>query len=390
MNILFVTYHTCARADKEARALEAAGHQVIILQHVAASEEILYATELSSFYRNEIDLAKRIIYFAEWAEVIHVHNEPNWIVRAAAMARDRACPDTPLVFDAHDLESQRESGEVDQDETPAIHAADAIIVPSRAYKEGVERIYNLPGTPVEVIYSFCSKRDFIDDPLPRVNGVVYEGATVCELKNFTRQTPGYKHYRDYVSLTKQFTFYEIPFHLYGVRSEFKLPYLAAGAVVHDVYSYPVMMRQLSRYDWGLCGHIEDHPQWQKAMPNKLFEYLAAGIPVLSINAKEVGELIEEYEIGMVAENMNELAAMARNKQYRAAKVDNVHKHRGKFTMECQTDKIEALYGQAADNRRRRLETKLQMPTCNSGRKADGSWVCFGKPQAVAKNNRGSD
>ena len=80
MNIVFVTYHTCARANKMAQALAAYGHQVIILQHLAASEEILYDQQLSAFYRDRHDLADKISDFCEWADIFHVHNEPDWPV----------------------------------------------------------------------------------------------------------------------------------------------------------------------------------------------------------------------------------------------------------------------------------------------------------------------
>jgi coproporphyrinogen III oxidase-like Fe-S oxidoreductase len=66
MNILFVTYNTCARAAKEAKALDESGrHQVIILQYATASEEILYSSPgLVSFYRTRDDLLRRAVIMA--------------------------------------------------------------------------------------------------------------------------------------------------------------------------------------------------------------------------------------------------------------------------------------------------------------------------------------
>jgi len=393
MNILFVTYHTCARVAKEAKALEAAGHQVIILQHVAASEEILYATELASFYRTEQGLLDRISYFGEWSEVIHVHNEPNWIVPVAAAARDVTCPEVPIIFDIHDLESQRENGNIDKHEGSAIHAADAFIFPSKGYEKGIKKVWNVGKVPSRVIYSFCNREDIVTDPLPRVNGLVYEGMTIAPLKGFEANDSGYKRYRDYVELTKQLTKSYVPFHLYGVRKEFHQVYTDAGAIVNEIMRFPDMMRQLSRYDWGLCGHLDNHPQWQKAMPNKLFEYLAAGIPVISINAGEVSEFIKENRFGFVAENIDDLVsylAMDANlieenemSSMREDCTENISKNINKFVMENQVPEIEALYAEAARYRKDRLDAGVPMQH-GLRRGADvESWVCFDKPAASA-------
>ena len=382
MNILFVTYNTCARAAKEARALESAGHQVIILQHVAVSEEILYATELSSFYGADQDLLERISYFGDWAEVIHVHNEPSWMVKAAATVRDMVCPLVPVIFDVHDLDSMREDGSVDKDEEPAIRAADAFIFPSKAYKAGIGSKYIIGSMPQRVIYSMCSRNDIVTDPLPRVNGIVYEGAIVAPVKNFNPQTPGYKKYRDYTDLTKKLTASGIPFHLYGVRNEFQPSYLAAGAVVHGMHRFPDMMRQLSRYDWGLCGHLDSHPQWQKAMPNKLFEYIAAGIPVISINAGEVSEFVVNNCFGSSALHFSYLIKVLKDKKWREICAESIRENRHKFTMESQVPEIEALYAEAAAYRKSRLEAGLSMCNGEAGREADGKWVCFGNKVAT--------
>ena len=92
MNIVFVAYHTCARAQKMAKALISAGHQVIVLQHLAASGEILYDQQLSSFYNDREHLAKKVDTFNDWADVYHVHNEPDWMVYVTRKAAESSYP----------------------------------------------------------------------------------------------------------------------------------------------------------------------------------------------------------------------------------------------------------------------------------------------------------
>jgi len=68
-----------------------------------------------------------------------------------------------------------------------------------------------------------------------------------------------------------------------------------------------MLKQISRYDWGFCGSPIDHPQWHMAMPNKLFDYIAAGIPVIVYKADESAKFVREHGLGIVIEDLEELA-----------------------------------------------------------------------------------
>jgi glycosyltransferase involved in cell wall biosynthesis len=157
-----------------------------------------------------------------------------------------------------------------------------------------------------------------------------------------------------------------------------------------MHRFPDMMRQLSRYDWGLCGHLDSHPQWQKAMPNKLFEYIAAGIPIISINAGEVSEFVNEHGIGYSADGADYLNRIATDSVLRNAYADVIMEKRHKFTMESQVPEIEALYAEAAAYRKGRLEAGLSVRDRQEGREADGKWVCFGNKVAAPKDNGGGD
>ena len=279
MNIVFVTHHTCARAQKMARALINAGHQVIILQHLAASLEILYDQQLSSFYNDRDDLADKVNVFNDWADIFHCHNEPDWLVWITAEAAER-----PVVYDCHDLNSQRK-GQADQDEVKAFAVVDACIFPSMAYAYGAIKYHNVDRKvfPFEVVFSMCNKDDRPIDYPPKIDAIVYEGHHIAPLKNtmFEPGFEGYYGYRDYREFVARCTAMQIPTALYGTRKDFEESYSQRGALVNRMLPFKTMMRELTRYSWGFCGHPDDHPQWQKAMPNKLFEYLTAGLPIIS-------------------------------------------------------------------------------------------------------------
>ncbi len=72
-----------------------------------------------------------------------------------------------------------------------------------------------------------------------------------------------------------------------------------------------------------CGFSLDKPlnlNQQASLPNKLFDYIAAGIPVITTNIKEVAAIVEQFSIGVVIKEAqpHSIAAavmqMAQNKQ----------------------------------------------------------------------------
>lgn len=115
-----------------------------------------------------------------------------------------------------------------------------------------------------------------------------------------------------------------------------------------------MPKELSRYDWSLVPQIYSKdsfinwdtpfligaikPSRDLAIPNKLFESLAAGTPVAAINTKGIKRMVEFYNGGFVFNNMNELINGLQNKP------PLIHPEKRKeFISNSQIDKIISLY-----------------------------------------------
>ena len=340
MNILFASDSCCARVIKEGIALINNGHQVTFLQRRIANPDMQYVLPAMVAYQGHAQYSAKLKNFSN-IDIIHVHNEPSWLGYVAKEAR----PDLPVVFDAHDLCAVRDN-EIVEDEIRSLALCDGIIYPSKGYRDFVRdqlprlcsddqafeahQAIRAGNNPSEIIYSMCNEYmlDLLQ-PLPRVNGIVYQGGV----------SPFMDH-RDYREISKYLAGARIPFHIYGTDMEYAAEYIATGAVYMPTLPYLDLMRNLTRYDWGLCGCPISHPQWENAMPNKLFEYIAAGIPVIVINAAECAEFVMEHGLGVVVDSINAIPRIYdRHEKYR----ERVAEKRAMFTMESQVPKILALY-----------------------------------------------
>ena len=328
MKIGVIAKSCCIRVVKQICALVEAGHTVFPLISRVTSPDFLSVLPPTAWFEDADTLAIRLMDLD--VDLLHVHNEPNWPVRVCAEAR----PELPVVWDIHDLNCIRMGIDPAQDELDAAKACAAVVYPSQGYRgrAGLD-LYDLTQKPSEVVFSMCNRQVLDVPPYPKVNGIVYQGGISA--------SPVGWEYQDYRGLAQRLAQLEIPFHLYGAGPASHEPYISTGAVLHPTLRYFDLLRALTRYDWGLVGTpIADHPQWRRAMPNKLFEYLAVGLPVICLNAEEAGWFVQRHGVGVVVDSVDEIPGIYA--QHRALR-QRVAEVRHQFVMENQVPKLERLY-----------------------------------------------
>ena len=72
---------------------------------------------------------------------------------------------------------------------------------------------------------------------------------------------------------------------------------------------------MTQYDFGIIPFIvtrENQKHLASAMPNKLFEYLAAGLPVIARNTYSIRKFFEKYRAGFLFNTIKDLTAGIRN------------------------------------------------------------------------------
>ena len=100
------------------------------------------------------------------------------------------------------------------------------------------------------------------------------------------------------------------------------------------------MERIGRHDWGLVGNTIKTREWDVAMPNKLFEYVATGVPVVAMNASHCARFVEDTGMGISVSGPEELGE--RWREHRDVR-KRLFKERQAWSMNAHIHKLEQFY-----------------------------------------------
>ncbi|MPS32395.1 MULTISPECIES: glycosyltransferase family 4 protein [unclassified Salinivibrio] len=116
---------------------------------------------------------------------------------------------------------------------------------------------------------------------------------------------------------------------------------------HPAVTPEVLLRYTGSADYGILFYEDTCLNHRYCSPNKIFEYLMAGLPVLTSNLFEMKRLVEEEGIGIVAEDntvegFKKAVEALLNQDYGAIQ-ENVFKSRKKYCWEEQENVLKEIY-----------------------------------------------
>lgn len=342
INILFLQLVPCMRNRKQAIALRKLGHYVTLayVDHDRYEDEDVYdETVKVTDYEQLWELCDR-------HDVVHVHNEPDNLTAMIAEYR----PDVILVHDTHDMIQLRRKDNPYVNTVAAIanHRATARVYSTPQQLIKTDQMYNIGKDQSIVLYNFAAESDIPDERLPRLSDtdeefhIVYQGGL------------GRPGHRDVADIFKEIANHKIHVHIYSAFDAPEYARLAEASLYlhyHDPVPPSKLIKQMSQYDAGIIPwNLEKGNKefLDTCIANKLFEYLAAGLPVISCRTAALDWIIVNQGLGMIYDTVNDIVnGIEELKQLDVS--DKV------FTMENQIGVLVGLY-------RMLLQDRQEQPT----------------------------
>ena len=304
LNILFIQQYAGIRCYKYAKALQKKGHKVTLLYGNAKPSE---------FYKNlsddvfeeciKMNNVKELWQYVDNYDIIHCHNEPDFFTVSALVC------DKPVIHDTADLISLRdvENPNTAFFEALANRGASGRVYSTPYQQAEADALYS-PTTKSLVFYNYISEDDapkrFLDK-LSLVDNnihIVYQGSISL-----------YKH-RNFVDIFTAIAINNIHIHIYPSRLDEELKnFFSKFQNIHyyNPLSPTEIMTEMTKYDIGIIPWNLELGQKRfldTTIANKLYEYLAAGLPVLTSSVKSYEDYFEKNRVGLTFEKIEEIPA----------------------------------------------------------------------------------
>jgi glycosyltransferase involved in cell wall biosynthesis len=348
MRVLFLQQQPCTRALKYAAALSAAGrggprlgfaYRGLSLSSLYGSGDELFERWWHMDGSPAAELRAALADFRP--DVIHSHNLPDALT---VLALELSGGRVPVIHDVHDFQSLRSTPYEDgfpEPENPlglerrAVEGCAALVTVSDELLAEIGARHRLPPRTL-VLPNYALRRDLPESvsaerPPGRPLRLVYQG---------TLSTNG-GHY-DLRELFAAISGQGLELHVYPGRPV--EGYDGLGIHLHETLRPSDLLRELPGYDLGWAGFDDgaNAAHLDTALPNKMFEYLGCGLPVVTLRHRALSRFLTERSLGISLSSVDDLRRELGRADLPALRRRAVAA-RFEFTFESKVDEILELY-----------------------------------------------
>ncbi len=125
--------------------------------------------------------------------------------------------------------------------------------------------------------------------------------------------------------------------------------LQARIKLVDKLPYPEMMQYTFNADLGFSLDKNTNPNYLYSLPNKIFDYMKAGVPIMATDLVEIGKIIRGYDVGKIIEDASpekltdEIKKMLADLEGMRKYKDNCKIAMQKLNWESQIPELEKIY-----------------------------------------------
>ena len=284
-------------------------------------------------------------------DLIHSHNAPDFLTESAI----KSAISVPIIHDNHDVLSLRKTrygiASVDPEDLKTLETerfvneqSDGRIYVSEGLNHYVQQKYNVDHS-MDLVFPNYLSRLYIPTrlraKLSEKDGqthIVYEGTVDSQISG--------SHY-DLMSIFEDIAKHRMHIHMYVSRhNEDYKRFSEKNEFIHyNGHLTPkILLQEITKYDFGWAGFnaTKNRKHLDVTLPNKLFEYIACGLPVLSFPHRAQKRIIEEHGLGFVFHDIEELVELL-NTDLVHEKRKTVLKKRHDFTIEKNIGSVKDFY-----------------------------------------------
>lgn len=343
MHILFVQQSPCTRTHKIAEMLYNRGVDVSLAYtsvppEVFSPQSAKLYTRILAFYsiKDIVDYVNKSEY-----DLVHCSNEPDDLTNYMLLTNK------PVVHDTHDLMSlcRNLNRDMMAMEYLANNRSDGCIYLSKYIQQLAVKRFHIDIEKTVLIENRPSNMALPKEKLPKLSRIDHEIHCVYE-GGVTSNKEYFRNMEDiWLTLAKKgihIHFYTQCDPIYCKKLEKLHPYIH-----YEGHMDPALLLvEMTKYDCGLAI-FKDIPQYkmhlETGIPNKIYEYLAAGLPIVTGDINSHREFVEHYGVGAFLD-MNQNILLQLNKIVNIQIEDNFIE-KNNLTMRAQSDKLLEFYKQ---------------------------------------------